>query len=547
MDSLIQLPPPIRIEYPGSWLLRAEFADDGRTVFVHMHTPMLDTFALVAAYFWQIGLGVFVLGALVGAFLLWRVLRRRQRDGAVYCRRCNYDLSDRFVRRGRQWERMPAPTVDDREPCCPECGGRSLPRGLRRGVATWKRCVVPMVIIALSFAAFAWPGVMRLRGQTITRSGMHSPYLSASLAEWTERRQVQWLAPFVVRGDRVLEIDAVTGRTLGTIFAARGRSSIGMRLTPDGGSLVRMRLGSGGSGARVSLIPIRRGGRTGTFRVPLSSTEVGSDGSPIVAFAHDGRTMLVSGFMRREVILVELDLEDGSMRDLYRESWASNPNATRWTADRLLNPSTIVLSTRHMINTFNNNMQFVVYDYNGVLVERVRRSHSISLQTPDAVQSDPPPLVIDGGAWAYFSGHNYPLMVDGQRSHGTAMVRFDLVGDGEPEPIEGLDRYHTNYTLYSNAPSQRLVISPVQCGHVYCLAIYDRFMNRWIATVQLCPDARGKALDLNQDGTRCVSVTNLTVPGGGGMSGRALHLFDFTQALPGNIIPDSAHPSEGTP
>lgn len=293
VDSPVTIQPTHRLSFPDSPDIGSvAFSPDGKILYVHLRPEAVDVWAMLV-YVWPEGLGAVVgIAAVVAGLVAWRVRRRPQKKGAMYCRKCNYEMSG-----------LPAGVGK-----CPECGvdlGRRRPR---RGRGAWSRLgpvVAVVVVLGGVYGGMWWA--------RLPREGSASWWLtwnSVTLHEMAAARGITSLSNFDSHTDRVVEVDSATGGTIRTLFSQSWATYFPIRVVPDGSRLIL-----GGGQSRLLLVDCATGRVEGHLDYPANGDGF-SSWKRIVGFSSDGGRAFcsylnhTSGFTE----LVQWDLGAGSSK-----------------------------------------------------------------------------------------------------------------------------------------------------------------------------------------------------------------------------------------
>lgn len=229
--AITEAGPMHRLRFPGNPYVRsAAFSTDGRVLYILRNDQAVNIW-VVLIYHWPEILGSFTaILMIVCSYAIWRIRQRRRIVGEPHCRRCNYCL------RGIAGDR------------CPECGAPAVQPII--GKPTWRRALpfaLPLSIAVMGYGSLWACGVPRSGSL-----GTWVNWWSYDVSAWAQDKGVslqRWNRLVL----RVLEIDVVTGRTLGTLITRPGVVSLGgpFTVTPDGDALL-MTVGVGDHLALVS-------------------------------------------------------------------------------------------------------------------------------------------------------------------------------------------------------------------------------------------------------------------------------------------------------
>lgn len=288
------------------------FLPGGDRAIVQLRADAVDAWAALT-HWWPEGLGV--IAAIVALIALWRiarVLRRRQRTGEPYCRKCNYNLSGHAARLetvakaadaeadGTEMARAEAGGASARtagdEVRCPECGIDLAERPPRRGRATWRRLAPAAAVLVLVVGGY---GGLHVAGSAAgARRSMMAGWLSMpSLRAEALRtgRGWTWMDPYRSSFDLLLEVDVTTGEVMRRVVLRDSSTYFTPAISPDG---TLMALGAGQGG--IDLVEVDTGRTRATleygddvFSEPHRTVVFGPEGQWLyVAFVKDGRDTL---------------------------------------------------------------------------------------------------------------------------------------------------------------------------------------------------------------------------------------------------------------
>lgn len=281
------LPPPTTFthylpvaEFPER-IRSIAFAPDREVLYVHYTVRVIDAWSLLVHYWPELLGGVVAVATLLLLIVAWRIRRRTQTKGAPHCRRCNYDLSPQIARDTDNRFAVPDGSR------CPECGVILTKRRPIRGRLTVRR-VAPLLVTWLTLAGAY--GAMHLAG--LPRDGRASTWydLSSSLlAEFATDRNIAFLRPRVVRGDRIVEVRLATGETARTVATRRSETWSELAVTPDGAGLILR----GDEFGTLQLISTRTGRRLARVTLPEPDSPLASRNRSVIGFSPDGTTAYV--------------------------------------------------------------------------------------------------------------------------------------------------------------------------------------------------------------------------------------------------------------
>jgi hypothetical protein len=224
-------------------LYSAALSPDGSLLYVLVHGAFVDVGAVVAQYWPEWGAAGAGLLALPLLIVFIRRLRREQRDGEPYCRRCNYNLSARTPDQSR----------------CPECGVELAKRTPVRGRRAWKRAAPWLAALLVVLGAYGALWAFRVpRGAAWLNPG----WASASALKLVDRKGLEWLKQYRKQGDVVIEVDASTGERRRTVCGRASSTYFHLVMTPDGSGFYLIRADGNG----VDLISTRTGAARATFQ-----------------------------------------------------------------------------------------------------------------------------------------------------------------------------------------------------------------------------------------------------------------------------------------
>jgi hypothetical protein len=212
---------PVRIDFaPGGVMYVQDMArPSGIGTWVRDHSP-------------DLAVAAFLIAMVVGALVMVRAVRRPRARGRVYCRRCNYELTEPLVRleTGRRV------VVDDAASRCPECGselGAVRPvvgRGRRR------RLVAPLLIagavmvvcLVVGYSSLeAYPGGPVMPGRARPWPGAWVLKVAPRLALQRREQWPRWV-------QRITPVDLATGRVGATLVELPSDWMLEAKLSADG-------------------------------------------------------------------------------------------------------------------------------------------------------------------------------------------------------------------------------------------------------------------------------------------------------------------------
>ncbi|MCA9310948.1 MAG: hypothetical protein KDA21_07070, partial [Phycisphaerales bacterium] len=252
------------------------------TLYVAANTELVNLWAVIVSH-WPELLGV-VLGVvlLVALVRFVSVMRRPQVVGRVYCRGCNYDVSD-------------TPET------CPECGRALAKVPARRGRTRRRRLVRPAALAGVAMVLYALPWFLGV--------GRDWPWL-AGRAHWYSSDAVTWIrdhnaaryAPFIAGGTELLGVDMAKG-TWRRIAFVDDTFAVGLEfelmISPDGRWTVMNDRGH----TELVAIELKRGrviGRLEAPGLPSITTVQRSGWSGMAGFAPDSRTVYAARSDQRQ-------------------------------------------------------------------------------------------------------------------------------------------------------------------------------------------------------------------------------------------------------
>lgn len=232
---------------------------EGQRAFVQLRADAVDLWDLVV-YAWPETLGALAaIAALLGAWRIARIFRRRQQPGAPRCRRCNYNLSghaDRLA--GAAAGAAPAESAAPEPVRCPECGIDLSERAPVTGRATLRRAAPAFILMILVIGAY-----LALHAAGATRSSaagwVHAPSLRAE--RMRRDHGLTWMDDFQTTVDVILELDLDSGATLRRVAVRPTSTYFPPDLSPDG-SLMTL----DGSQDRIDLVSTDSGRTVASFR-----------------------------------------------------------------------------------------------------------------------------------------------------------------------------------------------------------------------------------------------------------------------------------------
>jgi hypothetical protein len=269
----------------GSELQSATFSSDGNICYVHVRVPAIEAWSTIVHY-WREGAPALVgMVFLMCAALAVPSIRRRQRRGNPYCRKCNYDLSSIAIATEGSAKKFSAPP-DAR---CPECGALIGERPPRSGRSLIRRLVPHAAIVIVACAAY---GTLLLA--KVPRDGRVSLWLdwsSSRLADLANARSITWLQARIKQSDQILAFDLKKGTFARTLATKRTCSFTNIQLSPDGKLLF---LGSSGEAGALVIAVSTSSGRTMHELPARGRNPVFIHVPSIIGFSADGRTVYVA-------------------------------------------------------------------------------------------------------------------------------------------------------------------------------------------------------------------------------------------------------------
>ena len=335
-------------------VMSAVFSEDGGSLYVHLHTSMLDVGAAIGAYLTWIGGFVLLLLLLVVVWRAWLVHRRPRRVGEVYCRRCNYDVGSQ-VRRADGVGAVEGNAVE-RSMVCPECGvdlGRREPVRGRGRLARLGPMLAVFGVFASLYVGLVVTGVV----------GRGWSWPSVRAADAVERFGVgAWLTKFIKDFDRYVAVDPRTGLiereiavrdpvSFSTFAMGVGDETL-FRVSSslDVASVVTANIQSV---IRVEVIDVRSGLTLATREVagsPIDGVMAGR--SSVIAFERGGDVALVAAFIDGEHVVGAWNWREDSWRVVASRSvdmaeTVGVPVLPAWivSANRKLDPSVLVCAS----------------------------------------------------------------------------------------------------------------------------------------------------------------------------------------------------------
>lgn len=330
-------------------VMSAVFSEDGGSLYVHLHTSMLDIGAAIGAYLTWIGGFVLLLLLLVVVWRAWLVHRRPRKVGEVYCRRCNYDVGSQ-VRRAEGTGAAQVCVV------CPECGVDLVKRDPVRGRGRLAR-LGPMLAV---FGVFAGLYVGLVVTGVVGR-GWSWPSMRA--ADAVERFGAgAWLTNFIKDFDRFVAVDPRTGLVereiavrdpvsystfaMGvgdeTLFRVSSSFGVVQGATADFQTVMRLEVIDAGSGLTVATREVAG--------IPIDGVMAGK--SSVIAFERGGDVALIAALFDREHVVGAWNWREDSWRVIASRSvnmaeTVGVPVLPAWivSANRKLDPSVLVCAS----------------------------------------------------------------------------------------------------------------------------------------------------------------------------------------------------------
>lgn len=283
-----RIEPVLIQELPGTGpFASAIVSPDGKSIYTSTVVPVVDVGQLINEFRRPLFEGALSIIAMV--FLLWlrRASKRRGVKGSLYCRRCNYDLTSLMAQATPQ--RL-----------CPECGANLLARRPTKGRRFLQRTATPFALFLLTVCTGVWfhvDGHQRFISPIAIRV-----WASRWLAEWGVAAGMDWPQDVLTSGDRISELDAVTGETCRDITQRAITSVFELTYNPLAqGVYVQDRRG-------IALVRVRDG-RSIALLKDFRINQVGT--SPVIGHSEDHQLTYVSGQLipgpDNEASLIEWD------------------------------------------------------------------------------------------------------------------------------------------------------------------------------------------------------------------------------------------------
>lgn len=213
-------------------VVSAAFDPDGRSVYIHVHEPMINIWTLMVNHWPELLTGVLILETVVLIYLMFRIRRRPQVRNQPYCKKCNYNLSSHVECVG---EGKPARFEVSESARCPECGLELNRRRVRRGRTRRRRLAFIAPLWGITGLALA---IMLLAG--VPRAGRVARYFnwpSTTLVEIARKRNVVYLDPWIRNMDLVSEVDLANGRIMRVLLKQQMASYLKIVLSRNGQGL----------------------------------------------------------------------------------------------------------------------------------------------------------------------------------------------------------------------------------------------------------------------------------------------------------------------
>ncbi len=183
------------------------FHPDDQTAWIHSETLTVDLWPLTVEYArYPAG----ILAAICVGVLLWRLVRlvrRPQSKGRVYCRNCNYDITEQLV------EGRLASSADRAAGACArcsECGSLCTDARIARGRTLVRRLVGPVSVTAAALLVFAF--FLAIQGHWRQRALEWFCWPSVHARELAARHNWIWLRQFEAYGDQVIDFSLRSGQ-----------------------------------------------------------------------------------------------------------------------------------------------------------------------------------------------------------------------------------------------------------------------------------------------------------------------------------------------
>ncbi|MCH7547715.1 MAG: hypothetical protein IID30_15055 [Planctomycetes bacterium] len=278
------------LDHPG--VRSVAFDPDGRSVYIHVHEPMINIWTLLVSHWPELLTGVLALETVVLIYLLLRIRRRPQVRNQPYCRKCNYNLSSHVDCVGGD---KPARFEVFENARCPECGLELNRRRLVRGRTRRRRLAIIAPLWGITGLALA---IMLLAG--VPREGRVGRYFnwpSTTLVEIARNRNVVYLDPWIRKMDLVYEVDLANGRIMRVLLKRQLASYPKIVLSRNGQGLYM----NGPKRNQVSRY------RTSDGRLESSVTLPGSAGGflnepAVIGISDDDSIVYVQWFDRKQAL-----------------------------------------------------------------------------------------------------------------------------------------------------------------------------------------------------------------------------------------------------
>jgi len=272
-------------------------APDGRTVYAQVEVPVINAGSLLNQNANYLAGGVAGILSVVLVVWLWRRAKRRRVTGAVFCARCDYDLTSLHGPGNRRAAR------------CPECGAdldRRRPVVGRRAIA---RIGPPVALLGVVAGATAWFCTAGRR--TYPYQFRESSWGSRILLDWSGRRGLEWIGKAATRGDMLLEVDAETGKTRRVVTTRAATTFWPMAFNARANAVYLSRHFG------VDLVDLRSGGVLASFALHPPNYS-GTNAPAIAGHSGSGRVAYISGsdLDNGRAYLSEWEWRTGRARDI---------------------------------------------------------------------------------------------------------------------------------------------------------------------------------------------------------------------------------------
>lgn len=478
----------------------------GPTVYVHVHQSFLDPLALAMAYWhWVLSAAALV----VFAFVMWRwvvISTRRQRPGALHCRRCNYELSGHAVGEGAG--------------ACPECGARlDRARAAVVGRSTRRR-VMPLVIPAALLVGILGLGIAMALGWQPRVARWPSPR-AQRIADALGYAPVKAV---VADCSTIYEVDLATGKILRTVVAQGpvffhefGVDPTGQRMVVGGERYFSLRCVSVRDGSTIAEFDYSAGTQNSPAMAHIQQPLCGfvPDGSGAYIMANTGANTATQ--------LVRWSFADGSTRPLADFPTYAGTRGGSWVRGAAVIPGSgeRVLSWPHFMEAYpTKRYVLMLHAGPGDPLRTADLGESVNASSYVAMAPD--------GSRAYFVG--------GAMRELGAVEMSDLgVGGGGPGFVQ-LPGTITGHSVEVDATGRLVAV-----GGFGGIAVRDTLERKWAAVLALPSDLYGAHAAFSPGGGYVVAEAQW---GSSGAFRHELLIWDISKVREGLEAPAPAEQSK---